>query len=69
MSSIQFNIFWNFKVFIISTLQRILLSISPSHTLKAFAPYGYVVTLSNVCSLLLSPIFSAILFNSSVYTL
>ena len=55
--------------FIIYTLQRILLSISLSHTLKAFVPYGYVVTLSNVCSLLLSLLFSAILFTSSVYTL
>ena len=51
---------------IIYTLQRILLSISLSHTLKAFVPYGYVVILSNVCSLLLSLLINAILFTSCV---
>ena len=35
---------------IIYTLHCILLSISLSHTLKAFVPYGYVVILSNVYS-------------------
>ena len=55
--------------FIIYTFQRILLSISLSHTLKAFVPYEYVVTLSSVWNLLLSLLFSAILFNSSLYTL
>ena len=56
---------------IIYTLQAtsILLSISLSHTLKAFVSYVYVVTLSNVCSLLSSLLFSTILFTSSVYTL
>ena len=40
--------------------------ISLSHTLKAFVPYGYVVILSNVCSLLSSLLLKAILFTSSV---
>ena len=52
--------------FIYYTLQRILLSISLPHTLKAFAPYEYVAILSNGCSLLLSLLFNAILFTSSV---
>ena len=55
--------------FMIYTLQPILLSISLSHTLKAFVPYKYPAILSNFCSLLLSLLFSAILFTSSVYTL
>ena len=42
-----------------------MLSVSLSHTLEAFVPYGYVVILSNVWSLLLSLLFSAILFTSS----
>ena len=46
----------------------VLLSISLSHTLKAFIPYGYVVTLSNVCNLLSSLLLGAILLTSSVYT-
>ena len=45
-----------------------LLSISLSHTLKAFVPYGYVVILSKVCNLLSSLQLSAILLISSVYT-
>ena len=53
----------------IYTLQCILPRISLSHTLKAFASYGYVVTLSNVCRLLLSLLFSTILVTSSVCTL
>ena len=46
-----------------------LLSISLSHILKAFVPYGHVATLSNVCNLLSSLLFSAVLITSSVYTL
>ena len=46
-----------------------LLSISLSHTLKAFVPYGYVVILSNVCNLLSSLLLSAILLTCSVYIL
>ena len=38
-----------------------LLSISLSHTLNAFTPYGYVVVLSNVCNLLSLLLLSAIL--------
>ena len=43
--------------------------ISLSHTLKVFVPYGYVVTLLNVCNLLSSLLLIAILFTSSVYTI
>ena len=45
------------------------ISISLSHTLKAFVPYGYVLILSDVCNLLSSLLLSAILLISSVYTL
>ena len=45
-----------------------LLSISVSHTLKAFGPYEYVVILSKVCNLLSSLLHSAILSISAVYT-
>ena len=50
-------------------IAKLLLSISLSHTLKAFVLYGYVVTLSNVFNLLSSLLFSAILLTPSVYTL
>ena len=46
-----------------------LLSISFSHTLKAFVPYGHVVILSKVGNLLSSLLLSAILLICSVYTL
>ena len=52
----------------LSVATSVLLSISLSHTLKAFIPYGYVVTLSNVCNLLSSLLLGAILLTSSVYT-
>ena len=45
------------------------LNSSVLHTLKAFVPYGYVVIPSNVCNLSSSLLLSAILLNSSVYTL
>ena len=46
-----------------------LLSISLSHTLKAFAPYGYVIILPKACEHLSSVLLSPILLISSVYTL
>ena len=67
LCSVLFSLTYSSKL-IIYMLQRISFSISLSHTLKAFVPYGYV-TLSNVCSLLSSLLFSAVLFTSSVYTL
>ena len=42
--------------------------ISLSHTLNGFAPYGYVVVLSNVCNLLSSLLVNTIFLTSSVYT-
>ena len=42
--------------------------ISLSHTLNRFAPYGYVVVLSNVCNLLSSLLVNTIFLTSSVYT-
>ena len=44
-----------------------LLSISLSHALNGFGPYGYVVILSKVCNLLSVLLLSAILLISSEY--
>ena len=62
---------WCSVFFFISIIIKInhlyLLSISLSHTSKAFAPCGYFVILPNVCNLLLSLHLSAILLISSAY--
>ena len=68
LCSILFSLINSSKM-IIYALQHILLSIPLSHTLKAFVPYGYVVILWNICSLLLSLLFTTILFTYSVNTL
>ena len=47
----------------------ILLSISLSHTVKAFVPFKYAVILSNVCNLLSPLLLSVFLLICSVYTL
>ena len=68
LCTVLFSLTISLKLMIYA-LQRILLSISLSYTLKAFVPYRHVVILSNACTLLSSLLFSAILFTSSVYTL
>ena len=62
----------NYAMFIfISIIIKInhlyLHSISLSHTLNRFGPYGYVVILSKVCNLLSLLLLSAILLISSEY--
>ena len=57
-----------FMSIIIKINHLYLLSISLSHTLKVFVPYGYVVILS-FYNLLSSLLLSAILLTSLVYTL
>ena len=63
------SIFIKVEHFYIYFYYNLLFNISLSHTLKAFVPYGYVVILSNVCSLLSSSLLEAILLISSVYKL
>ena len=62
------NVLFIFNSTIIQINHLYLLSISLSHTLKAFVPYGFVVILSEVCNFLSSLPLSAILLTSSVYT-
>ena len=62
--SVSFSFVYSLKL-----ISCILLSISLSHTLKEFVPYGYVVILSNSCNLFLSLLLGAILLICSIYTL
>ena len=52
MVTLIYALFYFFGI-IIKINHLYLVSISLSHTLKTFFPYGYVVILSNVCNLLL----------------
>ena len=56
-----------FTCMIIKINHLYLLSISLSHTLKAFVPYEYVAILKNICNLLSSSLHSSILLISSLY--
>ena len=60
--------FFIFISIIIKINHLYLLSISLSHTLKAFVPYGHVVILSKVRNILSSLLLSAILSISAGYT-
>ena len=58
-----------FTCIIIKNNHLYLISISLSHNLKEFVPYGYVVILSKVYNLWSSLMLSSILLICSVYTL
>ena len=66
---VHFNLMLSFIFIQIIIKIDQLLSISLSHTLKAFAPYRYVAILSIFCNFLSSLLLSAILLIYSVYTL
>ena len=67
MAYFEFFFFFLFICITIKINHLYLLSISLSHTLKAFVRYGYVVILSKVYSFLSSLLLSAMLLISSVY--